>query len=65
MYEYMFPWVSISDTTISLQLSVSILNLALPSDLNTSLPYSQQCYPIELYAMMKMFHIYVIHYDRL
>lgn len=28
----MFLWVSISDTTIYLQLSISILNLALPTD---------------------------------
>lgn len=61
----MFPWVSISDTTIYLQISISILNLALPSDLNTSLLYSQQCCPIELYAMLKMFHTYIVHYDHL
>ena len=28
----LFPWVSISDTTIYLQLSISILNVPLPND---------------------------------
>lgn len=32
MYRCVFPWVSISDSIIYLQLSVSILNLTFPND---------------------------------
>lgn len=65
MYQYMFPWVSISDTVVYLQLSIFIFNMALSSDLNTSTPYSQQRYPIELYPVMKIFQIYIVQYNPL